>query len=194
MGAGNPPSSRLRTSRPRGRIGWTAALAVALVALLTGWAVASTTLPRSSQNAEGNYVVVGGSVVGVVAHAVLFSTVPAPAPSTASRNHLILTVLALRTTAGHLDRYCAGTCRAGHFGQALEYVLGAQPTAEGFQMSVSSGAGATRVATTLYFELPATVLGATAAMLVVYVDLGTVGFSTSATVAIQQCSSATHCP
>jgi hypothetical protein len=168
---------------------------VGVVAVLGGWTVATVILSPSSQTGQGQYVHYSGTVPGVVVLGTLYPNVPNPAPGVASTTRTALTTLTMGATAGgHVDRFCAVACTAGHFSEEVEYTITAQAAAEGMQLTVVAQAGANSVAVTNYFHIPATGGGARAATLALYVDLVVASPILSVTAAAQQCTTATTCP
>ncbi len=167
--------------------------AVASVLIFTGLALASVTFSISSQTAGGEYAKSTGSVPGVIVQGVGVTTIPASAPAMASTSPTALTLLGLGG-ASHGSSYCANFCTMSDFAQATEYLITAQSTAEGFELSIGAGAGSVTVSTIVYFEVPATSPGNTTTDLVIYVDLTASSPNTSFTANLQQCSSSTSCP
>ena len=182
-------SSRART--------WTLALlgaGLGLVAGLSGLAFAGVGLFNNLQTAQGQFVKSSGGVPGVSDVALLYTSIPRPAPSNASANAAALTALAMGPGAGQVDQYCAGPCTTGNFSEEFEFLITAPTAAEGFQMTISAAAGSHSVNVTIYFQVPATATGATTATLEVFSDLTAVSTYLSGTTALQLCSSATSCP
>jgi hypothetical protein len=165
----------------------------AMLLAVVGFAAANVALLNNTQTAQGNYLKNSGSVPGIADRAIQYVNVPNPAPAVASTNRLALTVLTMGG-GGHVSRYCAAACTAGHFSEEFQFTITAQVAAEGFMMNLSAIAGAHSLSTTLYFHIPATAPGATTTTLDIWVDLTAVSTNASATAALQQCSTATTCP
>jgi hypothetical protein len=172
-----------------------AAFGLVLIVWIGGWALASVTLSPASQTASGQYVSYSGSVTGVADVATFYTTVPSPAPSVASTVHTALTVLAMGSSfSAQTDNYCVNTCTASDFAEEMQFHVTAQSGGtEGMSVAVTAGSGSTSVTTTVYFQIPKSVGGATSATLNLYVDLAASSSSLSAKVTLTQCANGNTC-
>src|SRR5580700_7586921 len=95
-----------------------AATLVALVALLTGFALAAITINSTSQNAQGNFVNAAGAVTGLTyTSSILQTTVGAPSAATGTG------AVPVAVVAG-ANSYCvAAVCTAGDPAEVVTYTF-----------------------------------------------------------------------
>jgi hypothetical protein len=165
---------------------------VVALLIIAGVAYATVSLSGQGQSAGGQYVRYTGSVPGVAALGLAITMIPLSAPAQASTDPTSLTLLVLGGSL-QTSAYCANPCTGSDFSQEVEYLITAQVASEGFLLSIGAQAGSNSVATTVYFEIPATSPGFTTTNLEVFVDLSTSSPVTSFTATIQQCPSDSSC-
>jgi hypothetical protein len=167
-----------------------AATFVTLLALITGFVLASITINASTQNAQGNYVNAAGGVPGLVYTSTVLSAVIG-APTTT-----IGTGAAPVAVATGANSYCAAaTCTAGDPAQVVTYTFtgGAGAWVAGTAVQINIVIGGTAISTTIYLKEPAAAVSGT---IVIYGDLGTGTITfTATTLSVQLCTGAgTTCP
>jgi hypothetical protein len=167
-----------------------AATFVTLLALISGFVLASITISSTSQNASGNYVNAAGSVPGLVYTSEVLAAVVGT-PTT-----VIGTGAAPVAVATGANDYCAAaTCTTGDPAEVVTYTFtgGAAAWVAGTALEITIVVGGTLVSATLYLKEPAVAVSGT---IVLVGDLGT-GSSTitGTTLSSQLCTGAgTTCP
>jgi hypothetical protein len=158
---------------------------VALVALLTGFALAAITINATSQNAQGNYVNAVGAVGGLTYTSdVLASVVGAPSVATGTG------AVPVAVVAG-ANSYClVAACTAGDPAQVLTYTFTA---AMAGSIEINIVIGGTAISKVVYLKQAA---AAVAGTIVLYGDLGTATTTlTGVSAEVQQCTGAAGvCP
>lgn len=169
------------TGRAKRRIVYAATI-IGILALVSGFALASIGLTYTTQNAQGNYVNSSGAVTGLTYTSTVLSSTsnPAPASSTGTAG----TPQALTTG---VNAFCANACTAEDFAEIVTYTFTASMAGSiliTIQIIATAGSGAT----TIYLAQAST---ATAGTIVLTWDLGTATNTlTGVTLSDQQCTGA----
>ncbi|MCI4323085.1 MAG: hypothetical protein L3K03_03540 [Thermoplasmata archaeon] len=162
-----------------------AATAVALVALLTGFALAAITINSTSQNAQGNYVNAVGAVGGLTySSTVLQSVVGAPSVATGTGAVPVAIVVGANS-------YCLlAACTAGDPAEVVTYTF---TGAMAGSLEIDIVIGGSAVSKVVYLKQAA---AAVAGTIVLYGDLGTATATlTGISAEVQQCTGAAGvCP
>jgi hypothetical protein len=158
------------------------ATAVAVVALIGGFAIASIALTSTSQNAQGNYVSSTGAVTGLTYTSTVLNSTNSPPPPASSG-----TAAAPQALVASENAFCASpTCTAADFAQTVTYTFTASMTGS-VQITIHVTATFDGGAATIYLKNSAAVAGT----IVLTWDLGTATSTLNGvTLAAQQCTGA----
>jgi len=164
-----------------------AATIVGILALVSGFALASIGLTFSNQNAQGNYVKSSGAVTGLTYTSTVLGSTSNPAPSSSSG-----TATSPQAVVSGVNAFCANACTSEDFAELATYTFTTSMVGS-ILITIQVTATADGGAATIYLMQATTAVAGT---IVLTWDLGTANATlTAVTLTDQQCTgSSGTCP